>query len=125
VIKDHRDHPVTIPYNPGLKKASQDLRNKMTAAEKRLWEKLQRKRLGYWFYRQKPIGDYIVDFYCPHAMLVIEVDGGYHKGAEVSGNDKIRDKVMENYGLKVIRFKNADILSDIDDVVAKIKKLIG
>ena len=124
-MRKSEDHPVTIPYNPNLKKISQDLRINMTEAEKRLWEKLQRKHLGYWFYRQKPIGDYIVDFYCPHAMLVIEVDGDYHANAEAAGNDKVRDIVMGELGLKVIRFHNTEVLNDIEGVVSRIRKFLG
>ncbi len=65
------------PYNKNLKQASRDLRNNMTDAEKLLWSRLRNKQiLGLQFYRQKPILNYIVDFYCPAANLVIECDGG-------------------------------------------------
>ena len=67
------------PYNKNLKQPSRDLRNNMTDAEQLLWQRLRRKQiLGLQFYRQKPILNFIVDFYCPAASLVIECDGGQH-----------------------------------------------
>jgi very-short-patch-repair endonuclease len=66
-------------YNTKLKKYSQELRKNMTEAEKLLWSKLRRKQLkDSQFYRQRIIGNYIVDFYCPKSKLIIEVDGGQH-----------------------------------------------
>ena len=65
-----------LPYNTNLKQASQKLRREMTDAERRLWSRLRAKQiLGVQFYRQKPVGNYIVDFYAPAANLVVEVDG--------------------------------------------------
>ena len=66
-----------LSYDKQLKALSQHLRKNMTDAENMLWLKLRRKQLkGHQFYRQKMIGKYIVDFYCPKANLVIEFDGG-------------------------------------------------
>ena len=66
-------------YNPKLKKYSQELRKNMTDAERQLWSKLRGKQLkGLQIYRQRIIGNYIVDFYCPKANLIIEIDGGQH-----------------------------------------------
>ena len=66
-------------YNTKLKKYSQELRKNMTDAERLLWSRLRRKQLNnFQFYRQRIIGDYIVDFYCPRSKLIIEVDGGQH-----------------------------------------------
>jgi len=67
------------PYNKNLKKASRNLRRNMTDAEQLLWHRIRRKQvLGLQFYRQKPILNFIVDFYCPAVNLVIECDGGQH-----------------------------------------------
>lgn len=67
------------PYNKNLKQASRNLRSNMTDAEQRLWQRIRRKQiLELQFYRQKPILNFIVDFYCPAANLVIECDGGQH-----------------------------------------------
>lgn len=106
------------PYNKNLKQASRDLRNNMTEAEKLLWSKLRNKQiLGLQFYRQKPILNFIVDFYCPAANLVIECDGGQHFTQEGLEADLIRDEALAQLGLKVLRFDNGQVMGQIDDVV--------
>ena len=93
----------------------------MTDAEVVLWSKLRRKQLcGARFYRQKPIGDFIVDFYCPEARLVIEVDGGQHYEKEGVLRDAVRDDYLKNLDLCVLRFSNTDVLRRINGVVALI-----
>ncbi len=72
---------MVIPYDTNLKEVSKNLRSRPTDAERHLWKRLQLKHLGCVFHRQKPIGGYIVDFYCPKARLVIEIDGGHHTAA--------------------------------------------
>ena len=109
------------PYNKNLKQVSRDLRNNMTEAEKLLWSKLRGKQiLGLQFYRQKPIMNYIVDFYCPAANLVIECDGSQHFTDEGLEADRIRDEALAQLGLKVLRFDNGQVMRRIDDVVEKI-----
>lgn len=109
------------PYNKNLKQASRDLRNNMTDAEQLLWRKLRRKQiLGLQFYRQKPILNFIVDFYCPAANLVIECDGGQHYTADGLEADRARDQALAQLGLNVLRFDNRQILTEIDGVVEKI-----
>jgi very-short-patch-repair endonuclease len=106
------------PYNKNLKQASRDLRNNMTDAEKLLWSRLRNKQiLGLQFYRQKPILNFIVDFYCPVANLVIECDGGQHFTDEGLEADRARDEVLAQLGLKVLRFNNGQVLGQIDEVV--------
>ena len=93
----------------------------MTDAEQRLWQRLRRKQINGWqFYRQKPIGAYIVDFYCPTAMLVVEVDGGQHLDPQHLAADRRRDTFLENLGLRVLRFDNRQILLETEAVVAAI-----
>jgi very-short-patch-repair endonuclease len=93
----------------------------MTDAEKRLWSKVRLKQLGgYRFQRQRIIGDYIVDFYCPVAKLIIEVDGSQHYSAEMAEADRIRDEYMRKQGLKVLRFTDTDVLKNTDGVVERI-----
>ena len=93
----------------------------MTEAEKLLWSKLKYRQLkGYQFNRQKPIGNYIVDFYAIKANLVIEVDGGQHYTDEGRQKDKIRDEYMNSVGLKVLRFSDIDVLKNIEGVVMTI-----
>ena len=75
---------------------------------------------GCQFYRQKPIGDYIVDFFCPRAKLVIEVDGSQHLVGETIEYDRIRDEYLSSLGLRVMRFTNTDVLTHIDGVVESI-----
>ena len=109
------------PYNKNLKQASRDLRNNMTDVEQLLWQRLRRKQiLGLQFYRQKPILNFIVDFYCPAANLVIECDGGQHYTAEGLEADRARDQALAQLGLNVLRFDNRQILTKIGGVVEKI-----
>ena len=109
------------PYNKNLKQASRDLRNNMTDAEKLLWSRLRNKQiLGLQFYRQKPLLNFIVDFYCPSANLVVECDGSQHYTGEGLEADRIRDHALEHLGLKVLRFDNRQVLGEIDGVVEAI-----
>ena len=106
------------PYNKNLKQASRDLRNNMTDAEKLLWSRLRNKQiLGLQFYRQKPILNYIVDFYCPAVNLIIECDGSQHYTDDGVEADRVRDKALAQLGLKVLRFDNRQVLDEIDGVV--------
>ena len=106
------------PYNKNLKQASRDLRNHMTEAEKLLWSRIRNKQiLDLQFYRQKPILNYIVDFYCPAANLVIECDGSQHFTNEGLEADRVRDEALAQLGLKVFRFDNGQVMGRIDDVV--------
>ena len=95
----------------------------MTDAEKLLWSKIRRKQLkGFQFYRQKIIGNYIADFYCPELKLVIEVDGGQHYSAEGGENDRIRDAYITGDGITVIRFSDRDVLKNLKAVLEEIWK---
>ena len=109
------------PYNKNLKQPSRDLRNNMTDAEQLLWQRLRRKQiLGLQFYRQKPILNFIVDFYCSAAKLVIECDGGQHYTEDGRLADQIRDQVLSELGLVVLRFSNRQILTETDAMVEQI-----
>lgn len=109
------------PYNKNLKLPSRDLRKNMTDAEQVLWQSIRRKQiLGLQFYRQKPLLNFIVDFYCPKANLVIECDGGQHYTEDGLAADKSRDHALNELGLMVLRFSNHEILNEIDAVVAQI-----
>jgi len=93
----------------------------MTDAEKLLWSKIKRRQIkNLHFYRQKPIGNYIVDFYCPAAKLVIELDGGQHYENSNISKDKIRESFLANLGFKIIRFTNLDVLRNSENVLNKI-----
>jgi very-short-patch-repair endonuclease len=113
------------PYDKKLKERSRLLRTSMTDAERLLWSKLRMRQLyGLVFYRQKPIGEYIADFYCPKAKLIIEVDGGQHYSSEGLEYDKVRDEYMAGLGLEVMRFTNTDVLTNIEGVVESIEGVI-
>ena len=105
-------------YNKNLKLPSRDLRINMTDAEQLLWQRIRRKQiLGLQFYRQKPILNFIVDFYCPAANLVIECDGGQHYTEVGLEADQNRDYALSELGLITLRFSNHEILTEIDDVI--------
>ena len=113
------------PYNKNLKLPSRDLRSNMTDAEQLLWQRLRRKQiLGLQFYRQKPILNFIVDFYCVAANLVIECDGGQHYTEDGLLADQIRDQTLSELGLLVLRFSNRQILTETDAVVEQIYSVV-
>jgi very-short-patch-repair endonuclease len=90
------------------------LRDEMTDAEAKLWEVLRNKHiLELRFRRQHPIKQFIVDFYCHEIKLVIEVDGDIHLKSQIQEHDKGREFELEKLGLKVIRFTNSQVLSNI------------
>ena len=110
-----------LQYNKNLKEYSRKLRKNMTDVENLLWWKIRNKQLkGHQFYRQKIIGNYIVDFYCPKAKIVIELDGGQHYTEEGKLKDAQRDKYLRDLGLEVLRFCDRDILDNLSGVVEKI-----
>ena len=99
-------------YNPKLKSHAKELRKKGVLSEVLLWNQLKsRKMRGYQFMRQKPIGDYIVDFFCSKLGLVIEIDGESHDGR--FRYDMERQKFIESIGLTVLRFNDDDVKRDI------------
>lgn len=106
------------PYNKLLKTNARQLRKNMTEAEQKLWARLRLKQvLGMQFYRQKPIADYIADFYCAAANLVIELDGSQHFEPDHHARDLERDKALSSLGLKVLRFNNQQVLTEMDEVL--------
>jgi very-short-patch-repair endonuclease len=115
-----------IPYNKNLKERAQQLRDNMTDAERQPWAKIRMNQLnGYRFYRQKPVGDYIVDFFCPKAKLIIEVDGSQHFDNETIEYDRLRGDYISSLGLKVLRFTNAEVLEHVEGVVERIEEEVG
>ena len=93
----------------------------MTDAEIILWSKLRMKQLNNCqFYRQKIIGNYIVNFFCPKYHLIIEVDGGQHYSDEMRDRDRTRDDFLTSMGFKVLRFTNVDVFKNTEGVVARI-----
>lgn len=86
-----------IHYNANLKEKARQLRKNLTDSEYALWSRLRSKQiLGIQFYRQKAIGNYIVDFYAPNAKLVVEVDGSQHLQDHYLQRDEKRDRYLNN-----------------------------
>jgi len=111
-------------YSRNLKEPSRELRSFMTDAEQCIWARVRRKQiLGIQFYRQKPIGPYIVDFYAPAAKLVIELDGSQHLEPEHAHRDAARDAFLEDQGLLVQRFNNMQALTETEEVMEEIFRL--
>jgi very-short-patch-repair endonuclease len=93
----------------------------MTDAEKMLWLRLRRKQLkGHPFYRQKIIGKYIVDFYCPKANLVVELDGAQHYSEIGKAKDSIREDALREMGITVLRFSDRDVFKNMGGVIERI-----
>jgi very-short-patch-repair endonuclease len=110
-----------IPYNKKLKPLARTLRQNMTDAEQLIWYRIRRKQLARTqFYRQRPIGPFIVDFYSPKACLVIEIDGGQHFEPAHRQKDLERDAWLMSRGLHVLRFDNIQVLTQTDEVVEEI-----
>ncbi len=112
-----------IPYNPELKERAKELRKNMTLSEIMLWNELKRKQLkGFDFDRQRPIDNYIVDFYCKDLMLAIEIDGESHIGKEEY--DVTRQEKLEQYGVTLLRFDDLTVRQNLDSVVKEIEEWI-
>ena len=110
-----------IHYNPKLKQRARELRKNSTLSEVLLWEELKsRKMLGYKFLRQKPIGNYIVDFFCNKLKMVIEIDGDSHT-EEKFEYDINRQKWLESSGVNVLRFDDLKVKNDMDNVLSAIE----
>ncbi len=115
-----------IPYNPNLKQLARDLRNDSTLGEIILWKKLKGKQIfGYDFHRQKPLLEYIVDFYCAELNLIIEIDGYSHQNEEAYIKDKNRQEELEQYNLYFLRFTDKEIKTQMQSVLRAIEIYIN
>ena len=112
-----------IIYRQDLKKKAQKLRANMTKEERHLWYDFLK---GYEvnFYRQKPIGEFIVDFYCASAKLVVELDGSGHYEPGEQRYDERRTRFLNGLGIKVLRFSNLDIWNNFEGVCMKIDECV-
>ncbi len=111
-------------YNEDLKDYARKLKNDATLPEVILWQRLLKgKQLrGYQFLRQRPITNYIVDFFCKDLKLIIEVDGEYHKFQKKK--DKERDNVLRNLGYTVLHFKNEEVLNELPNIFRTLDNII-
>ncbi len=114
-----------IHYNPKLKELARQLRNNSTKSEIKLWTYLRRHQMhGYDFHRQKPIDEYIVDFFCNRLQLAIECDGYSHELLEVYEKDVKKTKRLNDLEIRVLRFSDYQIMNDIDNVLRTIEDYI-
>jgi very-short-patch-repair endonuclease len=104
--------------NPKTKHKAIQLRKVPTPAERKLWSRIRNDQLGVTFRRQHAVGNYIPDFCCPKAKLILEMDGSHH--LEQEGYDEERTKYFESLGYKVIRFWNNQVMKDIESVIKAI-----
>ena len=109
------------PYDARLVSRARELRKNMTQAEKLLWHNCL-KSLPVRILRQRPIGHYILDFYCAKYKIAIEVDGENHTEKKNQFKDKIRDAYLKQLSIRVIRVKNLDVMFDLPMVCDLIKR---
>jgi len=112
-----------IQYNKRRKRLSRNLRNNSTLSEVLLWNELKAGKIkGYKFNRQKPLDNYIVDFYCKKLSLVVEIDGETHIDKEI--DDKLRQDKLEKYKLNFLRFEDIEVKKEMHNVLDKIYSYI-
>lgn len=114
-----------IPYNPKLRELARKLRQNMPFSEVKLWNELKNGQLmGYDFDRQRPIGNYIVDFFCKDLQLAIEVDGITHLDDKVIEKDEIRQEELEAMGICFLRFDALLVVNKVEAAVREIREWI-
>jgi very-short-patch-repair endonuclease len=118
-----------LPYNPQLVEQARKMRKNLTFAEQKLWQFFRStppfcRGGGVKVWRQKAIAHFVVDFYCPKLKLVIEVDGASHFTPEGMEYDQARTKILEGYGLTVIRFTNDEVINHFEGVCKQIEGFI-
>lgn len=117
------DSKMRVHYNPRLKELARTLRNNSTLSEVLLWNHLKGKQMrGYDFHRQKPIDNYIVDFFCPRLRLIIEIDGQSH--AFKGKKDEKRKNRLGLLGFYILRFDDLDVKKNMEGVLAAIEEWI-
>ncbi|MCX6147018.1 MAG: endonuclease domain-containing protein [Candidatus Kapabacteria bacterium] len=110
-----------LPYNPKLVERARELRKNLTEMEKKIWFQFLRNHIIV-FHRQKIIDNFIVDFYCSKAKLIIEIDGDSHFTENGLEYDILRTSILENYNLKLIRFTNIEVRNNFEYVCMKINE---
>ncbi len=115
---------MSFPTNNTTKANAKDLRQNMTIAEKRLWQRLRANQLGVKFRRQVPIGSYVVDFFTFTGNLAIELDGSQHYEQDAIEYDNIRTDYLKSLDITVIRYNNLDVMKNLDGVVENILRYL-
>ncbi len=115
-----------IPYNEKLKEKARQLRNNSTPAEIKFWGNLRKMPFHqqHPFNRQKPLGGFIVDFYCHSLGLVVEIDGDSHGEVAAKVYDQKRTLWLKNHGLEIFRFSNHEVMEEIDGVMETLQTFI-
>ncbi len=126
-LSGREEYPFYFGAKPKLLRIASELRHSTTEAEKNLWKQIRnRKLMGYRFRRQHPINEVVVDFFCFEAMLAIELDGSVHNDAYQKERDKERTDILKRFGIKVIRFENEQVKTNIglvlDLILSEIKR---
>ncbi len=103
---------------------SRSLRLHQTDAESVLWLLLRNRSLGYKFRRQRPVGKYVLDFYCHEVHLAVELDGGQHNTAAVSDKDERRTAKLQELGIEVLRFWDHEVLKETEAVLERIHQVL-
>jgi very-short-patch-repair endonuclease len=117
------EYPMYFGAKPDMFVKAKELRRTETDAERLLWARLHKNQLlGLQFRRQHPINRFIADFYCPKIKLVVEADGGIHEIPEHQAYDIGRSEILNDFGIKVIRFTNEQIIEDIESVIKIIEE---
>lgn len=112
-----------INYRSDLRQKANNLRKTGILAEVIMWNQLKARQIyNYRFRHQKPIGPYIVDFYCPKLKLVIEIDGYSHK--DKINYDQKRDKYLQSLNLNILHFKDKEILNSIENIIMGLRMWI-
>ena len=123
--------PQQDPFKPqwrakkSTRELARELRKQMTPAERALWQRLRRNQLDGWhFRRQHPVGNFVVDFFCAKARLVVEVDGPIR--LKQQAYDEERTQLLEELkGYRVLRFTNDQVMNDIEGVLEEIRRALG
>ncbi|WP_072383226.1 endonuclease domain-containing protein [Novosphingobium sp. NDB2Meth1] len=111
-----------VKFKPRNTERARELRNQATPAERQLWRYLARGQLGAKFSRQMPVGPYFADFLCRELMLVVELDGFSHEMRQEA--DAVRTRVIEAAGYRVLRFTNAEVLGNVEEVAWAIQTVV-
>ena len=119
--QDRKTRREILPYAPWLKEYARKLRKNMTLSEVLLWKRMKSGQIrGFDFDRQRVIGNYIVDFYCPSAKVIVELDGGQHYTQEGIRRDQVRDKYLDSLGFTILRFSDREVFKNIEGVLERI-----
>jgi very-short-patch-repair endonuclease len=122
-IKGAEDYPFYFGASARMLQLAGDLRRAMTEAVKMLWQRLRDRQLnGFRFRRQHPVNEFIVDFFCYEAMMAIEVDGSVHADSYQLERDTERTRILNRFGIQVIRFTNTEVETEMERVIERIKE---